>query len=78
VTLHPNPATDRITVVCRDKEITGGDSRFAVYDLAGQKVMDLPMEENLNFDVSSWPSGMYFYNILSDKSIVTSGKFIVN
>jgi hypothetical protein len=78
VTLHPNPATDRISVVYQDKMITGGNTRIVVFDLAGQKILDLPLKENLNFDVSSWHSGMYFYHILNSNTSVSSGKLVVN
>lgn len=77
VSLQPNPAADQITVECHDKKSTAWDSKFVVFGLAGQKVLEMPMKESLNLDVSGWPAGMYFYNVVSGNTSVASGKFIV-
>lgn len=76
VNLHPNPADDQVTITCTDSKLAG-QARFMVYDLTGRLVANVQLKDNFTLDVSSWNSGMYFYNVVLDNSSVSTGKFIV-
>jgi hypothetical protein len=57
-----------------------GLNTLAIYDLMGQKVYESSLEHGadlISWDVSSWSSGIYFYSITFDRSVIASGKLIV-
>jgi hypothetical protein len=77
VGVNPNPATDQVTITVSDPKLLENNARIMMYDMSGRKVADKKLTDNLQFDVTSWDAGLYFYNVLVDNTAVTAGKFIV-
>ena len=74
VLLYPNPATHEISI--RGKLDSG--SEFMIYDRLGRLYLAQEAFDGMKIDVSSWPSGMYFYSLIIDneKSQII-GKIII-
>ncbi|MCB9328318.1 MAG: T9SS type A sorting domain-containing protein [Lewinellaceae bacterium] len=74
VLLYPNPATHEISI--RGKLDSG--SELMIYDRLGRLYLAQEAFDGMKIDVSSWPSGMYFYSLIIDneKSQII-GKIII-
>jgi len=72
ILVYPNPSTSEITFV------TGLYSglELSVYNSTGEKVISLPLPSGQTFDISHFPSGVYFYVITGKKGFSESGKII--
>ena len=75
--VYPNPFTDNCRII-----IDGQNEKlhFELFDLLGNKVID-NMSINgseFTFNRGNLSIGMYQYRILSSKSIVSTGKLIIN
>jgi hypothetical protein len=80
ISVHPNPASGIIIMNYTIDRFYPGLYTFKVYDIAGHKVYEssLAPDADMNrWDVSSWSSGMYFYNVSFDQTVIASGKLIV-
>ena len=80
LSVHPNPASDVVTVEFVPAQISFGNPTFSIYSLTGQTVYQSSLKQEngmVNIDVSSWTEGMYFYCLSVDHSILSSGKLIV-
>jgi hypothetical protein len=76
VRFNPNPATGQIGITVIDPKILN-NARLMIYDMTGRMVDDRILTGNVKLDISTWRSGMYFFNVLVDQTSVTNGKFIV-
>jgi hypothetical protein len=77
VCLYPNPCTHTLNI--RVNAITSGiqDNTINIYDITGKVVHQYTLSTNaetLNLDL---PKGMYFYRLTDSKSIISSGKLVV-
>jgi len=78
-TIMPNPASGRVTLAWSPEELKG-DARFMVYNANGQLVYENLLTAgsgSVHWNVSEWPSGMYFYLLHNEHARITSGKMIV-
>lgn len=76
VVIRPNPASGTTLISL----YSGSKDKVIIYNVLGRKVLeDLVNEEDteLIIHVSDWPSGVYFCTVESGKTIVSTGKFIV-
>ncbi len=73
----PNPFTDNCRISI---ENGGGQLYFEVYDLLGNRVTDRQSVSGneITFNRGNLAAGMYQYKILSAKSLVSTGKLIIN
>jgi hypothetical protein len=74
ITVSPNPASSEIKVISNQLTVIGID----IYNMLGEKVYTSPPTDNrspITINVSSFPSGMYFVKIKSEKGVVVK-KFI--
>jgi Secretion system C-terminal sorting domain/Putative carbohydrate metabolism domain len=73
-TIYPNPAQDELHVM---QTGFGGELKFVVYDLLGNRVKYLPLINGDNVvDISLLPIGLYVYQILDNNNrLMQSGKF---
>ena len=78
--LHPNPTSDVITM-----KMEGGIEQSAIiriYNLQGQlmveRQVDNLLSESLQFDVSSYPGGIYHMVLLVEGRTPTTNRFVVN
>jgi len=78
--VHPNPASGNVTFSYSLNKHAAGNSGLKIFDVSGQQVFETGLSgENgdVELDISSWASGMYFYAISCNKAVVESGKFVV-
>lgn len=68
--IAPNPASDwaRITVE--------GTGTITVYDLAGTRVMSMPVDTEAVINVSSWARGMYIVRYTSALGVTATGRLL--
>lgn len=74
ILLYPNPVSDKIFISKTDNEL--GNALF-IYDLTGRLVKTVFLAGSSNeIEVSDIRRGFYNYEILSDKTSITRGKFV--
>ena len=72
LTLHPNPATDVVSVSTGDDNIRV--SGVEIYNVYGQLVNTIASTENpMRINVSGLIDGMYFVRVTTDSGVVTKG-----
>ncbi|MBT0607832.1 T9SS type A sorting domain-containing protein [Aequorivita echinoideorum] len=69
--IYPNPVSDKLFISSKKSLLES----LIVYSMTGQKMMEISNENNI--DVSSFPKGMYFLEIISAEG-KTIKKFIKN
>jgi hypothetical protein len=80
ISIQPNPASGSVTMKYTLDRYYPGLNTLRVYDFMGQKVYETSLAHGadvISWDVSSWPSGMYFYGVYFDQTVIASGKMIV-
>ncbi|NTV84806.1 MAG: T9SS type A sorting domain-containing protein, partial [Bacteroidales bacterium] len=80
ISIQPNPVSGKVTMKYTLDRFHPGLNNLTVFDITGQKVYEALLAHGadlISWDVSSWPSGMYFYSISYDHSVIASGKIIV-
>jgi len=80
LSIQPNPASGIVTMKYTLDRFYPGLNTLIVFDITGQKVYETSLAhgaEVISWDVSSWPSGMYFYSVYFDQMVIASGKLIV-
>lgn len=80
ISIQPNPASGIVTMKYTLDRFYPGLNTLIVYDIMGQKVYETSLAhgaEVISWDVSSWLSGMYFYSVYFDQTVIASGKLIV-
>jgi hypothetical protein len=80
ISIQPNPVSGKVTMKYALDRFHPGLNNLTVFDIKGQKVYEALLAHGadlISWDVSSWPSGMYFYSISYDQSVIASGKIIV-
>jgi len=76
--LYPNPASNLIN--CRFSNIDS-QSSIAIYDIWGRQtnMLIIPKgKEELQIDISNWPSGIYFAVLQSENKVLDRKKFVVH
>lgn len=78
ISLYPNPATSNIEVVFSEK--AGQEYTIVVYNSAGQVVSEISgvsfgEKQNVNIDVSSYRSGIYIINLVSESGLNLRSRF---
>jgi len=71
VKVYPNPANDKITIQ------GNGDLVFNLFDISGKKVLSKAVKQQETLDISDFAGGMYFYQVNSDKTVVKTGKLVI-
>ena len=75
--LYPNPASNLIN--CRFSNIDS-QSTIAIYNIWGRQtnmLIKTKGKEELQIDVSNWPSGIYFAVLQSENKVLDRKKFVV-
>ena len=82
--IYPNPMRDNATLLISDYgENNESQMHFRMYDATGRMVNDetiqvLPGKNHFPFRKENLPSGIYTYIINSERTILSSGKVIVD
>jgi carboxypeptidase T len=80
ISIQPNPASGKVIMHYSIENTVPVNASLLIYNFSGKIVYQraLPnVEDAVNWDVSQWPAGMYFYAVRSDQNIIASGKLIV-
>ena len=79
INVYPNPSSGVFNIVVRDKE--QGINEMEVYNILGEKVYSnyqITKSSNYQIDLSSQPSGVYFYRAMGENgTMVGEGKFVL-
>jgi photosystem II stability/assembly factor-like uncharacterized protein len=73
--ITPNPLNDAMFVHPLNSNSIE-NTTLNMYELTGKKVLSVNIKTDMPVDVSSFPSGIYFYSILKNGIVVQSGKLI--
>lgn len=76
--VYPNPSSDRVTFKYTN---ASRKNSICIYNLYGIKQDEIVMPKNQNqvqFDVSTYPPGVYIAILYDDRKIITKRKFVVN
>jgi hypothetical protein len=76
VTIYPNPFGMSVTIAVND--ISKMDNyQVRIYNVLGEEVMNASItNQTTTIATSKLPSGIYFYQIVSDDQLIQSGKLI--
>jgi hypothetical protein len=66
VKIYPNPVIDYLNLT----NSTGKNLDFQIIDLKGQKLLEGKVSENAKIDVNRLKSGVYIFNLYSDKDAI--------
>ncbi|TRZ48010.1 DUF3494 domain-containing protein [bacterium] len=76
VTIYPNPFSAFATIMINDASLIK-EIEFKLYTVLGEEVMKETLTKQLTtLDTSNLPLGIYFYQIISNKKTVQSGKLV--
>jgi hypothetical protein len=80
IEILPNPASGHVSLRYKISEHHSANTSLSVYDFTGKMVYAAGLstgDDLISWDVSEWPSGMYFYAVRSDRNVIASGKLMV-
>ncbi len=73
--VYPNPASDVLTINIGQSNNT---SSISIYNLVGEEVSTMVLNNGNNFlDVSALSSGVYFYAIKSNNTVIETKKLVI-
>ncbi|MCG8575660.1 MAG: T9SS type A sorting domain-containing protein [Flavobacteriales bacterium] len=74
---YPNPTSDVFNIQMSNNA-QGDNYTVALYNIVGEKVMDVTLTEGTNkLDVSSLVNGVYFYSIYKNQDVIETKKVVV-
>jgi hypothetical protein len=79
LSVYPNPASGEVFLKLNNR-LPGESGMVKVFDVQGKIVVEKTIsvrENELQIDVSGWIPGIYFVNVHSAGTIISSGKFVV-
>ncbi len=75
VNVFPNPATEELTIELSNSNASS--ITLHVYDMLGNFVKSKEIKPGTNnIDITSFPHGLFFYQIFADQSQIAKGKFV--
>lgn len=78
---QPNPARDQALIEWTNAANITGPGKLLVVNLLGQTVaaqlLDLGSQNNHTLDTRNWPTGTYFYQILTERGASATEKLVV-
>lgn len=77
IKLYPNPANDKVTL---EHNIKGKNIVFEIYSVTEQRVMQIPLNEDvkqIQFSTVKLKPAIYFYHIKNKDALILSGKLII-
>ena len=74
VMVYPNPVRDLITVALAGTALSGSNT-FTVFDMAGRKVTEMPLNQAATqIDLSGMAAGTYYYRVHDGTAVIASGQ----
>jgi hypothetical protein len=79
VVVYPNPSGGLITFEVNNKELIKENNSVEIYNMLGQQIRTNSLTgKTTELDLSSQPSGIYLYRVLSENGkLVSEGKFTI-
>ena len=71
--VFPNPSNGNLTVDI--KEAT--NCIFEIYNVIGEKIFQLPIENSITKTEVSAPNGIYYYEIKSETKLIGKGNLVI-
>jgi hypothetical protein len=76
VTFYPSPFSSFITIKINDAAQIS-NSELRIFNILGKEMINLAITKQITtVETSTLPSGMYFYNVVSNNKTIQSGKLI--
>lgn len=76
VALYPNPLASTLTIKMTDVSINA-ITELKIYDMMGVEIMTIAISNNVTvIETSKLSTGIYFYKIFNNTSVIQSGKLI--
>jgi hypothetical protein len=72
VKVYPNPFSNRLTVNAEGYE----NAKFVLQNILGQKIISQTINGKTDISVTDVESGVYFYSVISENKIISSGKLL--
>ncbi len=72
ISVYPNPFENRLTV----NSIGYENATFVLQNILGQKMISQTINGKTEIPVSDFDSGVYFYSVISEGKVVSSGKLL--
>ncbi|OFX28580.1 MAG: hypothetical protein A2033_19815 [Bacteroidetes bacterium GWA2_31_9] len=70
VNIYPNPANDYITVISK-----GNICKLEIYNVAGQKCIEVTVNNKITVDIENLNTGIYIYKVLDfNNKVIETGK----
>ena len=70
--VYPNPGNDRLNV-----RTSSENAVIQVFNIYGEQLVALPLSgESTTINAEAWPSGMYLWKVVSQGTIVETGKWM--
>jgi hypothetical protein len=70
--VYPNPGTDQLSL-----RTTMYNSTFSLFDMTGNKILSKYIDQNIStINVSSFAPGIYSWQLVNEKQIMETGKWI--
>jgi hypothetical protein len=71
VLIYPNPAKDKLTIRFSE-DLKLQNSELSVYDILGNKILQINITQQTTIDVSSFSAGVYFAKVIDvNKTYIT-------
>lgn len=72
INIYPNPSSRFFLRTEGNKAGT-----LSIFDLLGDRILELPLNNNTILDLSDKPAGIYLYQVVSEGQIISRGKLLV-
>ena len=76
VNVFPNPFNEEFKIFINNQIAKSNNRKLKIYSTNGQLIFEKIINTNETVDASSFPLGIYFYQIFEDNRIVSTGKLI--
>jgi len=77
VKVFPNPSNGVVNFNLPELESTDLSLDLFIYDQTGKILLTKKLDQNKNIDLSSYPRGVYFYEITQDQLSIQQGKLVM-
>ncbi len=74
VSIYPNPISNHLII-----ELEGGEAEFQMYNLLGQQILKVKIQNTLDISLSKMhlSSGLYIYKLTDSDRVLKNGKLVV-
>ena len=73
--IYPNPFTNQLTILLNTTPAE--KCEFILYNVLGAEMINsMIVNQSSTFDTSTLPSGVYFYKVMSNGTIIQTGKLV--